>query len=49
VGIAMGIPLGLAVPAGHSYRWTLHIDDMSKDEWSAGFYVVNPPAPPVIG
>ena len=34
---------------GTTYHWVLDLDGEARDEWSAGFYLVQPPAAPVFG
>lgn len=49
IGLVMSLPPGLPVPLGETYMWTLHIDDETRADWSAQFYVLAPQAPPVFG
>jgi hypothetical protein len=34
---------GIPLTANRQYRWQVEIDDISRPEWEAGFYVVGPP------
>lgn len=43
-GTSLSVPLAISFPTlplatGHSYVWQLRIDDRSRDEWRAGFFV----------
>jgi hypothetical protein len=49
IGLVFGIPAGLPVTPNETYQWTLHIDDETRPEWTADFYLLGPNPGPVLG
>jgi hypothetical protein len=49
INVQMGLPLGLPLEPGNVYSWTVHIDDVTRPEWSTPFYLVGLPTGPVWG
>lgn len=49
IAMLVGLPAGLPLRPGQTYRWQLEIDGDDRQAWQVTFYVVAPVAPIVVG
>lgn len=49
VQVVINLAPGLPLTADRVYTWQASVDGETKTNWAASFYVVEPPAPPVVG
>jgi hypothetical protein len=40
---------GLPLVPGQTYRWIVHIDGKTDEQWQTSFFVAGPPSPPLLG
>jgi hypothetical protein len=45
----LAFPNGLPLGPGHDYLWQVEMDGQHRKSWRAGFHVLGPPPPAVLG